>query len=186
MWGPRAAGTCRAVAARLQAEGGAQGLIMSVMRRRSAGLMERGEGRRGGPRAAGPAWAVAVATRLVAEGGAQGWIVSAVLRGWAGPMERSGGGRREPRAAGAGWAVAVAARLEAEEGAQSSDVSEMRRGWSAERREGVVGPMWGRARPMVSGSEAGAQVEITNGFPMGFNHAMRRSDRRLIPRGKPW
>jgi hypothetical protein len=51
VWGPRAAGTCWAVAARLQAEGGAQGVIMSVMRRRSAGLMERGEGR-GGSRAA--------------------------------------------------------------------------------------------------------------------------------------
>jgi hypothetical protein len=45
VWGPRAAGTCWAVAARLQAEGGAQGVIMSAMRRRSAGLMERGEGR---------------------------------------------------------------------------------------------------------------------------------------------
>ena len=52
--------------------GRSAGLIMSAMLRRSAELMERGEGRRGGPRAAGPAWAVAVATRLVAEGGAQG------------------------------------------------------------------------------------------------------------------
>ncbi len=85
-------------------------------------------GPEGGPRAAGPARAVAVATRLVAEGGAQGWIVTAVRRGWAGP-----------RAAGAGRAVTVAAQLEAKEGAQSSVVSAMRRGWSAERREGVAG-----------------------------------------------
>jgi hypothetical protein len=140
-------------------------------------------GPEGGPRAAGP-WAVAVATRLVAKGGAQGWIVSAVRRGWAGPMEHSGGGAggsRGRRALGG--------------------PSRWRRNWRRRkvrrarscRRCGVVGwrsgvkAVWGRAGPTVPGSEAGAQVEMTNGFPiMGFNHAMRRSDRRLIPSGKPW
>jgi hypothetical protein len=139
-------------------------------------------GPEGGPRAAGPAWANAVATRLVAEGGAQGWVVSAVRRGWAGPMEHSGGagGSRGRRALGG--------------------PSRWRRGWRRSkvrrarscRRCSVVGlrsgvkALRGSAWPTVPGSEAGAQVEITNGFPMGFNHAMRRSDRRLKPSGEPW
>ncbi len=111
-----------------------------------------------------------MATRLVAEGGAQGWIVSAVRRGWAGPMERrggpegaEGGGRRVGRhgggAAGGGGRCAELGRV------------------------GDAAWLVGGA---ASGSEARAQVKITNGFPMGFNHTLRRGDRRLIPSGEPW
>jgi hypothetical protein len=111
---------------------------VSAMRRRSAGLTERGEGR-GGAEGGGPC--LGQRGGYAAGGGGRcaglGRVRGAAGMGGADGAQR--GGRREPRAAGAGWAVAVAARLEAEQGAQSSVVSAMQRGWSAERREGVAG-----------------------------------------------